>query len=351
MAALLGGLGALPGVGGVLDKAGGLAGKVGLGGLVPTTTKPEDAVKDKIKQFVTEGFPIGKPALFVLAGAIFVAPFSFWGYGAVNLMVAGSKGWAAAKAALQMVFVLANKFLGTYYPKLWWVGWLLVLNPWYVFDLVQLCSPTFESEGFKVPFYGEQIRPEDGVYKLNGIVIGIMMALLTAGGFSLLDYLPPEVVGGAKPALELALKVIGGVTAAAGGGLGLLMLPSLKQTIVQGVAGVKSEAAAAAAAVPAAAAAPGTLPAAAVPAAPLAQKGGSGQGGAIPSLREIAAGLLGPAPGGDPGPFKSTVITGGGGAAAAEASTSSLLFVGTLGLAALGGIALAVTRSKGDSLA
>jgi hypothetical protein len=334
-------------LGGVLDKAGGLAGKVGLGGLVPTTTKPEDAVKDKIKQFVTEGFSIGWPALFVLAGGIPVAPFSFWGYGAVNLMVAGSKGWAAAKAALQLAFVLANKFLGTYYPKLWWVGWLLVLNPWYVFDIVQLFSPTFESEGFKVPFYGEQIRPADGVYKLNGIVIGIMLALLTAGGFSLLDYLPPEVVGGAKPALELALKVIGGVTAAAGGGLGLLMLPSLKQTIVEGVAGVKSGAAAAAVAAPVAAAAPGTLPAVAVPAA-ATQKGGSGQGGVIPSLREIAAGLLGPAPGGDPGPFKSTVLTGGG---ATEADTSSLLFVGTLGLAALGGIALAVTRSKGDSLA
>ncbi len=310
--------------------------------MVPTVAGAAGEGQNKVKQFFTEGFSIGRIALFFLAGGIPVAPFSFWGYGAVNLMVAGSKGWAAAKAALQMAFVLGNKFLGAYYPKLWWVGWLLVLNPWYVFDLVQLFSPTFESEGFKVPFYGEQIRPEDGVYKLNGIVIGIMIALLSMGGLSLLSYLPPQVVGSAKPALELAFKVIGGVTAVAGGGMGAyILLPQLLSSAKGDVAAVK---AAAAAATPAAA--PATLPVAAVAAA-ATQKGGSGQGGAIPSLREIAAGLLGPAPGGDPGPFKSTVITGGGGAA----DTSSLLFVGTLGLAALGGIALAVTRSKGDSLA
>jgi hypothetical protein len=333
-----------------------MAGKLPVvGGLVPAVPTVAGAAaegQNKVKEFFTEGFSIGRIALFFLAGGIPVAPFSFWGYGAVNLMVAGSKGWAAAKAALQLAFVLANKFLGVYYPKLWWVGWLLVLNPWYVFDLVQLFSPTFESEGFKVPFYGEQIRPEDGVYKLNGIVIGIMIALLSLGGISLLSYLPPQVVGGAKPALELAFKVIGGITTVAGGGVGAYMLlPQLLSSAKGDVAAVK---AAAAAATPAAA--PATLPVAAVAAAapaaaaPLAQKGGSGQGSVIPSLREIAAGLLGPAPGGDPAPFKSTVITGGG-AAAAEVDTSSLLFVGTLGLATLGGIALAVTRSKGDSLA
>jgi hypothetical protein len=337
MAALLGSIGGLassvPGVGGILPGV----------PAIPTVAGAAAEGQTKVKQFFMEGFPIGRLLLFFLAGGIPVAPFSFWGYGAVNLMVAGSKGWAALKAALQMAFVLANKFLGAYYPKLWWVGWLLVLNPWYVFDIVQLFSPTFESEGFKVPFYGEQIRPEDGVYKLNGIVMGIMIGLFSLGGVSLLSYLPPQVVGAAKPTIELIFKVIGGLTAVAGGGLGAyVLLPQLLSSVKSDVGAVRT-----AVAVAAPAAAPGTVPAG----VPAPQKGGSGQGGVIPSLREIAAGMLGPDPRGDPAPYRSGIIVGGGRSPSGSkpSTVDSALFLGILVLSALGGLSLAVVRSRETS--
>lgn len=339
MAAFLGGLAskasALPGVGGLVPK-------------VPTAAGAAEEGKNKVKQFLLEGFSIPWVALLVLAGFPPVPPISFWGYGAVNLMVAGSKGWAMAKAALQLAFVAASKFVSAYYPKLIWVNWILWLNPWFVFDLVQLFSPAFEVEGFKVPFAGTQIRPEDGVYKLNGITIGIMLALFSLGGFSLLSYLPPAVVGAAEPALKLVFKLIGGIAAVGGGGLGMMLLPELLKSSQEDVAAVK--AAAAVAAPVQAAAAPG---AAALP-GPLKQQGGAAAG-SIPPLHEVAAGLL------DPStvirghaelgaPFRSTVITGGGRSQGSQPSTAdSAVFVGVLGLAALAGLGLAVVRSRADS--
>jgi hypothetical protein len=295
---------------------------------------------NKVKQFLITGVPIGRIALFFLAGGIPIAPFSFWGYGAVNLMAAGAMGWTALKAVLQLAMVLANKIVGAYYPNLWWVGWLLVLNPWYVFDLVQLFSPAFPTEGFKVPFYGASIRPTDGVYRINAIVLGLMLGLVTLGGFSLISYLPPQIVGAARPTLELIFKVIGGIAAVTSGGVGMLVLPKLFSSIRNDASQIST-----AIATPTPAVASG-------PSAPLTQKGGAGQGSVIPSLRDVAAGMLGPDPRGDPGSYRSQVITGGGRKAAGGPSkTDSMLFVSILGMSALAGLALAVVRSKGDSAA
>jgi hypothetical protein len=213
-----------------------------------------------------------------------------------------------------------------------------------VFDIVQLFSPTFESEGFKVPFYGEQIRPEDGVYKLNGIVMGIMIGLFSLGGVSLLSYLPPQVVGAAKPTMELIFKVIGGLTAVAGGGLGAYVLgPQILSAIGKDAKAVQQAVVAA----PVAAAAPGTVPVG----VPAPQMGGSGQGGVIPSLREIAAGMLGPEPRGDPAPYRSGIIVGGGRSPSGSkpSTVDSALFLGILVLSALGGLSLAVVRSRESS--
>lgn len=341
MAAFLGGLASkassLPGVGGLVPK-------------VPTVAGAAEEGKNKVKDFILKGFSIPWVALLVLAGFPPVPPISFWGYGAVNLMVAGSKGWAMAKAGLQLAFVAASKFVSVYYPKLIWINWILWLNPWFIFDLVQLFSPTFDSEGFKVPFTGTQIRPEDGVYRLNGIVIGIMLGLFSLGGFSLLSYLPPAVVGAAEPALKLLFKIIGGVGAVGGGGLGMMLLPELLKSSREDLGAVK--AAAAAAAPVQAAALPGTLPAMA---AALPKQQGGAAAGSIPPLHEVAAGLLDPStaargPGVLGAPFRSTVITGGGKAAGSQPSTAdSAIFVGVLGLAALAGLGLAVVRSKADS--
>lgn len=351
----------------LLGKVSGLASKVpGVGGLVPKVPTVEGAAaegQNKVKQFLMEGFSIPWLALLVLSGFPPVPPISFWGYGGVNLMVAGSKAWAAAKGAAQLAFVAASNFISAYYPKLKWVGWLLWLNPWFVYDIVQLFSPTFYTEGFKVPFLGrpvvemdEAVKTKDAaggdirLFRLNGIIIGIMMALFSLGGMSLLSLLPPAVVGAAEPALKLVFKVIGGIAAVGGGGLGMVLLPELLKSVKGDVA---ATAAAAAAATTTAAAAPGTLPAPATATLPTKQAGGAAPG-SIPPLHEVAAGLLNPAslPRGAVelgAPFRSTVITGGGRALdSGPAKADSLLFVSVLGLAALAGLGLAVVRSKAE---
>ncbi len=234
--------------------------------------------------------------------------------------------------------ILANTLVRSYYPNLSWVGWLLVLNPWYVFDIVQLFSPAFPTEGFKVPFYGESLRPKDGVYKFNAIILGLMFGLVALGGFSLLSYLPPQIAGAIGPTLNIIFKVIGGIAAVGGGGLGMFIIPKLLKEI-----GEEKAKAGAAFTAPTASGAAATS---------TTQRGGAGTGSAIPSLREVATGMLGPDSRGDPGPYRSQVITGGGRQAAAAASkTDSMLFVGILGMSALAGLALAVVRSKGDSAA
>lgn len=353
----------------LLGQVSGLASKVpGVGGLVPglpaipTVAGAAAEGQSKVTKFLMEGFSIPWLVLLVLSGFPPVPPISFWGYGGVNLMVAGSKTWAAAKAALQLAFVGASNFISAYYPGLRWINWILWLNPWFVFDLVQLFSPTFNTEGFKVPFIGkpvvdwesaaktqDKLGNEIRLFRLNGIVIGIMLALFSLGGFSLLSILPPAVAGAAEPALKLAFKIIGGIAAVGGGGLGMMLLPQLLSSVKGDVAATTAAAkATAAAATPvktvAAAAAPGTLPA--------VKQAGGAAAGSMPPLHEVAAGLL--APGSGPAelgaPFRSTVITGGGRTSATPqpSKADSAVFVGVLGLAALAGLGLAVVRSKAE---
>ena len=102
-------------------------------GKVPTVASTQATALTPIQNFIKNGIPVGWLGLFVLAGGIPFQPFSFLGYGGMNLFAVGSTVWGASKAALQAMCLLASKLITVYYPKLWYISWLIVLNPWYIF--------------------------------------------------------------------------------------------------------------------------------------------------------------------------------------------------------------------------
>ena len=318
--------------------------------------------QSKIKQIMLEGTVVSgfiqKIVLFILAGGIAIKPFNYWGFGGMNLMAAGKTMWAGAKAATAAVCSILSKYMDVYYPSLWPMKILIEVNPWYIFDLIQLFSPMFATEGFKVPFVtgpAGSLQPKDGAYRINGIMIGAAIALLSMGGYSLLQNMPSQIVGASKPALDLLFKVVGGASVVGGGGLtayALLpqLLSSAKGNLTEIQAAVATPAPAPASApAPAAAPAPATQIPGAPPAPPpilpsIPQSGGGGTGGSIPSLREIANGMLGADPRGFGAPYHSGILSGGGSAQGPD--IGSALFLGTLAIACLGGISLALIRSK-----
>jgi hypothetical protein len=209
---------------------------------------------------------------------------------------------------------------------------LIEANPWYIFDLIQLFSPGFETEGFKVPFIGTQIRPTDGNYTVGGVAIGAAIALFSLGGYNLVQSLPPQIVGAAKPTLELIFKVIGGTTIVGGGGISAYVaLPGLLSSLKGDVKNINAELSS------------GALASGAV-ASGAQQMGGGGTGGSIPSLHEIADGILGGMRD-TPAPYRSGILSGGG----SSPDIGSSIFLGTLAVAALGGISLALIRNKTTS--
>lgn len=264
--------------------------------------------------------------LFILAGGFPLPPFSYLGFAGLNLYAAGSMTYFGMKAGLQAMLVLANTYLTAYYPNLWWVGYLLVLNPWYVFDIIQLFSPAFPTEGFKVPFLHTPIG-KGGTGKMTPALFSLAIAAMSAGAYSLVNILPPELQVSYKPILNTIFITVGTVATVAGGGVtSMLVLP-------QAYSAIKSNLTSAGTAISA-------LPPAPKASAPTTVQHGGGNN--VPSLNEVAEKIMN-------GTITATEGGGQSGGGGKKPDSGAIIFLGTLLIAALGGISLALIRSKADS--
>ena len=280
---------------------------------VPTTSSVTAAGQSSITQYAN--FDLQWFGLFVLAGGFPLPPLSYLGLAGLNLYAAGSMTYFGVKAGLQALLGLANTYIHAYYPKLWWLGYLMVLNPWYVFDLVQMFSPAFAKDGFKVPFMHTPIG-HGAKGKMTPALLALAIGAMSVGSYSLINMLPVELQASYKPILNSVFLTVGTLATVTGGGLtSMLVLP-------QAYSAIKTSLGQAGTAI---AATPAPAPAA----TPAVQKGGG-----IPSLSEIAQKIEN---------GNITVQTGGGN------DPSATVFLGTLAVAALGGISLALIRSKAVS--
>jgi hypothetical protein len=265
--------------------------------------------------------------LFILAGGIPIPPFSYLGFGGMNLWATNAMTWFFVKAGLQAMLVLGNTFLTTYYPNLWWLGYLLVLNPWYVFDIIQMFSPAFAYEGYKVPFttfnpakpMSSSPRAPDGnggmtfAYgKITPALLAAILAMLGTGTYGFLNMLPPSVTATYKPVINILFAVIGGVTALAGGGVAsMVALPGLINTLRSSTTELKAG-----------------LASTVTTSAPM--RGGGNTN--LPSIEEVANKIL----------KKSQ--SGG-----SIEDVSSSIFLAALSFVTIGGISLALIRSSTES--
>jgi hypothetical protein len=286
-----------------------------------------------IDKFLTDGLPIGRWALFFLAGAIPMLPFSSLGEYGVNLLVGGNAVAAGAKAAASIGFTIAKNWLEATRPALWPVLWILKANPWYVFDILQTLSPAFVKDGYKIPFMKPStgrapLAAAKGEGKLTKVSLMMIIGIIGASFYALLQKLPPVVLGTAKPVLDIVSIVIGAGGALSLGGIGAMtVLPKIWGELRASGGELRKGVETAAAATP-------------VPAPAPAQAGGGHVGSQMPPLREVASHLLGP----DVAPYSSGILSGGGGAARGP-KPDALFFWFTLMLVAGGGIALAASRS------
>lgn len=262
--------------------------------------------------------------LFILAGGIPIPPFSYLGFGGMNLWATNAMTWFFVKAGLQATLVLGNTFLTTYYPNLWWLGYLLVLNPWYVFDIIQMFSPAFPYEGYKVPFntfnpakpMSSSPRAPDGnggmtfAYgKITPALLAAILAMLGTGTYGFLNMLPPSVTATYKPVINIIFSVIGGVTALAGGGVAsMVALPNIINSLRSSTTELKAG-----------------LASSAIP-----MKGGGNTN--LPSIEEVANKILKKSQSG--GSFEDI---------------SSSIFLAALSFVTIGGISLALIRSSAES--
>jgi len=73
-----------------------------------------------------------------------------------NLLVSGSMGWAGAKFGSNYLCQGAYTLIATMNPGQPWLPYLKAFlyyaNPWFTFDIVQSFSPYFHEEGYKTPF-------------------------------------------------------------------------------------------------------------------------------------------------------------------------------------------------------
>jgi len=281
-------------------------------GATPSIGSVQTSGMSGITSFIQKGFSVGWFGLFILAGGVPFPPLSYLGFGGLNLWAVGSMTYFAMKAGLQAMCVLANTYVTAYYPNLWWVGYLMVLNPWYVFDLVQMFSPAFAAEGFKVPLLHTPIG-HGGTGTVTAALLAAAIALLCSGAYSLISLLPSELQVTYKPIMNSVFLAIGGITALGGGSIGsMLVIPK----IMSAIKGNISDAGAAVAALP-------------PPSGP--QAGGGG----IPSLGDVANNII-----------NGAEQSGGGGDGP---DIGANIFLGTLVVAALGGISLALIRTKAVS--
>jgi len=277
---------------------------------VPTINSVASTGQSSLLEYFN--FDLGWFGLFILAGGFPLPPFSYLGFAGLNLYAVGSMSYFGVKAGLQALLGLANTYITAYYPKLWWLGYLMVLNPWYIFDLVQMFSPAFAEEGFKVPLFHTPLGAKG---KMSGALSALAVGAMSVGSYSLMNMLPVELQASYKPILNSIFLTAGTLATLTGGGLtSMLVLPQAFSAIK----GSLAEAGTAIAATP--------VP---VASGPVAQKGGGS-----PSLSEVAQNI-------EAG--KINVQSGGG------SDPSATVFLGTLAVAALGGISLALIRSKAVS--
>lgn len=293
----------------------------GLAGGIPTADSAKTSAMKPLTDFINNGIQVDRIGLAFLSGIIPIPPLSYLGYGGLNLWAVGSLKYCAMKAGLQAFCSMAQTFVTAYYPKLWFLGYLLAYNPWYVFDILQLFSPTFAQEGFKVPFFNTKVStsatPSAG--KVTAPILAAAIALLCSGAYNLLSYFPESIQKAWKPAMNMVFLAIGGVTALAGGGIGgVVVLPQIMSAL-KGESKSLSDAIA-------------PPPPPPMPSAPSAPQAGGGE--PLPSLGDIANRIM-----------KDEIgcPTQSGGALG---DSTANIFLGSLVIAALGGIALALVRNK-----
>ncbi|NBV77506.1 hypothetical protein EBR66_05065 [bacterium] len=198
-----------------------------------TEVKETTSLASSTSSIFGSGFTTGWLGLFILAGGIPIPPFSYLGYGGLNLWAAGSLQWGMAKAAFQGAMVFLHAILTSSYPQLKWIGYLLILNPWYIFDIVQMFSPAFAYEGFKRPLsHFDPLKPlmkphADGrggfTYSqgtLTAPLIVSAIALTCTGVYGFLNMIPASIARSYKPIVNTVFTVLGSLTALAGGGIG-----------------------------------------------------------------------------------------------------------------------------------
>jgi hypothetical protein len=294
-----------------------------------------------IKGFITEGVAIGKWPLFFLS-------LLFGNVGA-NLQAGGSLGWAALKAASQFACLFLTRYIGIYAPSWWLFRYGLMISPWILYDILQTLSPTFQTEGYVDPVFLKQIAAKGGVGKFNGMTLGMVLAGIALSGYSVVSWIPPEVMGVTGPLLKTVFLAIGGLVTLAGAGAGgIALLPTLISSLKSSTAETQ---AAVQGAIAVAASGPVAPPPAPPPAASGAQTGGGGVGSQIPSLREIANGMLGPSDKGDPFPYPPSAKQMGGGPRRQPSTDASVAFFGILGMIFAMGLGLAVVRGPQKSAA
>lgn len=84
--------------------------------------------------------------------------FNTLGMNGANLLVSGSMAWAAAKFGSNFLCQGAYTLIASANPGQWWLpylkSFLYFANPWFTFDIVQSYNPNFREEGYKIPFVG-----------------------------------------------------------------------------------------------------------------------------------------------------------------------------------------------------
>lgn len=289
---------------------------VGLAG-IPTAESAKASAMKPFTDFLNNGIQVDRVGLAILAGIIPIPPLSYLGNGGMNLWAVGSMKYCAMKAGLQALCTLANNFITAKYPNLWYLAYFFAFSPWYIFDILQIFSPAFATEGFKVPFFNTRVSTSDqpAVGKITPALMIAAFALLSSGSYGLLSLFPESVQKAWKPIMNMIFLAIGGVTALAGGGIGgMVVLPQ----ILSSLKGESSNLSAALATPP-------------PPSGPQ-----SGGGDSLPSLGEIAKRIMK-----DEIDCETNSQSGGG-----RNDATPYIFLGSLAVASLAGIMLALVREK-----
>ena len=293
-------------------------------------------------------FPSDSSALAII-NSILVTTFGMvytFGINGVNLVASNSSYWAVGKFMFNQICITLSQILSIEYAGRWWLpliqSILQYANPWYIFDIIRVYDPEFQNKGYKIPFLNklandnisnnrnlvpgdigyiekDELGKETRTYGLFYKAVGGILVFFLPGIYAIVDSLPAELKGKFQPFLDLFSSILGGVSALAGGGLGIMLLPKLVSSVQGNITklmrGGSEEH---------------------IVQSGIEQTGGSGEN--VPTVEEIAQSLL---------KNKSTAQGGGGASTDPESAT----FMGLLGITVLGGISLALVRRKRVSAA